>query len=438
MSGETLKGLFFPGSVLLLATALLLRWGLFPYSPSAVTFYFYLVLLSGLLLAGRFHSSAVVFALGTLLLAHWALEFFSRAAPTPAAAGKIAYQAVALLLPANFLLATLARERGIVASTVISRAALLFLESVFVAVICRPGATAGPGFLHAALLDRHLFLWTKIPQPAWLAFVLVCAVLAIRFVIYRRPTDSGMLWSLLAVLAGLNFGLERASTLYFATAGIILSASIIENSYLLAYHDELTALPGRRAFNEACLRLQPPYAIATVDIDHFKKVNDTYGHDTGDQVLRMVAARLARVGAGGRAFRVGGEEFSILFPEKSLKEALPCAESLRSAVERFSFRIRGLPERRSLRRGQDRRSESEKTVARRLVNYARRVPDEPLNTTLAVTISIGIAEPSGRNQEVEQVIRAADKALYRAKHGGRNRVEASGQPRRSRLRRSIA
>ena len=98
--------------------------------------------------------------------------------------------------------------------------------------------------------------------------------------------------------------------------------SIIENSYLLAYHDELTTLPSRRAFNDALLRLQDPYSIAVVDIDHFKRFNDTYGHDTGDQVLRLVAAGLSRVTGGGQAYRCGGEEFKILFPGKTTAEVV--------------------------------------------------------------------------------------------------------------------
>ena len=120
-----------------------------------------------------------------------------------------------------------------------------------------------------------------------------------------------------------------AATAYLATAGLILVSSIIENTYFLAYHDELTSLPARRAFNDALLRLEEPYAVAVVDIDHFKSFNDTYGHDTGDQVLRLVAAKLAGVTGGGRAYRVGGEEFSILFPGKSAKEAMPHLELLR-------------------------------------------------------------------------------------------------------------
>src|SRR5215475_3125232 len=98
------------------------------------------------------------------------------------------------------------------------------------------------------------------------------------------------------------------------TAGLIVAAAIVENSYRLAYHDELTLLPGRRAFNEAVMHLEHPFVIAAVDIDHFKSFNDTHGHDTGDQVLKLVAARLAEVGGGGRAFRYGGEEFTVIFP----------------------------------------------------------------------------------------------------------------------------
>src|SRR4051812_45029006 len=94
---------------------------------------------------------------------------------------------------------------------------------------------------------------------------------------------------------------------YVARAGMIILCSIIENSYVLAYHDELTTLPARRSFNDSILSLQNPYTIAVVDIDHFKSFNDTYGHDIGDQVLCMVATRLAHVTGNGQAYRIGGE-----------------------------------------------------------------------------------------------------------------------------------
>ena len=128
---------------------------------------------------------------------------------------------------------------------------------------------------------------------------------------------------------------------------------MIETSYVLAYHDELTGIRGRRAFNETLLSLDQQYAIAIVDIDHFKKFNDTYGHDTGDQVLCMVATRISKVSGGGQAFRCGGEEFAIIFREPSAKEAFDHLESLRQIIEGSTFKVRGF-ERRILLRADNR------------------------------------------------------------------------------------
>jgi diguanylate cyclase (GGDEF)-like protein len=215
-------------------------------------------------------------------------------------------------------------------------------------------------------------------------------------------------------------------------------ASIIENTYVLAYHDELTSLPARRAFNEAVLRLEAPYSIAVVDIDHFKSFNDTYGHDTGDQVLSMVASRLARVSGGGEAFRVGGEEFSILFPGKSMKEVVPHLESIRTLIAESTFRVRGTPDRRIAPRAAGRRIEDKRSTRRKLARPLN-PPAESLSG-LSVTVSIGVAETSPKTQDAERVIQAADKALYRAKKAGRNRVETASEPRSRtpRLKRNIA
>src|SRR5437868_12582514 len=78
-----------------------------------------------------------------------------------------------------------------------------------------------------------------------------------------------------------------------------------------------------------------------VDIDHFKVFNDTYGHDAGDQLLRMLGARLAEVGGGGRPFRYGGEEFAVIFSDTPLDDALPHLETLRQSIESTGFGLRG-------------------------------------------------------------------------------------------------
>lgn len=432
-SKATLKSLVLPGGVLLLTAVVLLWGGIVPVSASALDFYYYAVFAAGILLAWRFHSSRVLFALVFLILAHRAVEFFSAGRPPSVGPGHIAFEAIAFFLPVNFILLSFIPERGLGIPAIASRLGLLFIESVFVVLICRPGQVSGPGLFHYAFLGRDFFQWTKIPQPAFLAFALACAVLLVRFLLYHRPVESGLLWSLMAAMIGFHAGaVGRIPGAYLATGGLILLSSIIETSYAMAYHDELTGLLSRRAFNDALLRLEAPYAVAVVDIDHFKSFNDTYGHDTGDQVLRMVAARLARVGGGGEAFRVGGEEFSILFPGKSSKEVMEHLDRLRILIQNSTFLVRGGQERRTLARGPDRRAAAR---GKRI----RRVRPQNATADLSVTVSIGVAEPTSRLREVEQVIQAADKALYRAKQNGRNRLEtAPTRPRAARLKRSIA
>jgi len=479
-SPKTFKSLILPGALFLVAACIVFQ-GAFGSIPSSVVhFYFYSIFAAGILLAWRFHSSRILFALCTVFLAQRALEFFSSGRPTTAGPGRIALEAVSLLLPLNFIAFSVFRERGLGFPAILPRMALLFFESVFVAVICRPGEIVGPAFLHSRFLGR--MSWTPLPSLALLAFMAALAVLFVRLVLYRKPTESGLLWALLATFLAFQVGaVGPAATAYLATAGLILISSIIENSYFLAYHDELTSLPARRAFNDALLRLEEPYAVAVVDIDHFKNFNDTHGHETGDQVLRLVAGKLAGVTGGGRAYRVGGEEFSILFPGKSAKDVMPHLELLRTVVEVSTFRVRGGEERRGAARtqksrppdssagdsqnqdsrsqdpsnqetrsqdaqGQDFRSHERRSSERRARSRrppsprkrARPVTSQAGNQQISVTVSIGAAEPSGRYRSVEQVLQAADQALYRAKQGGRNRVEFSSAPRAARLKRNIA
>jgi diguanylate cyclase (GGDEF)-like protein len=427
----TIKSLLVPGAVLFAAATLLLRSGLLPIAPSAVTFYYYAVFGGGLLLAARFHSSRIFFALLVLFLGQRAIEFF--AAPgVSAGPGRIALEAVSFLLPVNFALFTFIRERGLAISAIASRLGLIFVESVFVAVICRPDEVGAPFFLHPAIFSPHLFQWTRIPQFSWILFLIASLLLLVRFLLYRKPVESGLLWSLVTVFLGLQSGaIGAVPRAYVASAGLVLLSSIIENSYVLAYHDELTALPGRRAFNDALLRLENPYTVAVVDIDHFKNFNDTYGHDIGDQVLCMVAERLAHVTGGGEAYRVGGEEFNILFPGKTTSETLDHLELLRSRIESSVFRVRRPQDRRSQAHGPDRRRVPQKKILRGQSSQQKLFGEE-----LRVTVSIGVAESAALTRDADQVIRAADQALYRAKDSGRNRVEAAHAPRARAAKRS--
>lgn len=187
---------------------------------------------------------------------------------------------------------------------------------------------------------------------------------------------------------------------FAAAGGAILVLAVFQETWRIAYVDQLTELPGRRALEEALARLDGCYAIAMVDVDHFKKFNDTYGHDVGDQVLRMVATNLREVGGGGRAYRYGGEEFTILFPGRTVDEAWEFVDQVRAAIADSTFELR-----RHDRRNGERRTQTSVTG------------------NIQITISAGLAEPSERQQSAGDVIKAADMALYEAKNRGRNRVE---------------
>lgn len=207
------------------------------------------------------------------------------------------------------------------------------------------------------------------------------------------------------------FYLRDISVVMFSAAGVSLIISLMRSSYDMVYRDELTGLLGRRALNERLKGLGGNYVIAMLDVDHFKKFNDTYGHNIGDEVLKMVAKQIAAVKGGGIPYRYGGEEFCVVFPSKKVAECRPFLEAVRLKVEGYRMVLRN-PKSREVpveiakeRRGRRAKIRNGKTVS--------------------VTISIGVADTSNRLREADDVLKAADAALYKAKKAGRNRLAAS-------------
>lgn len=421
------KSLAVPGGILLLGVAGLLYSGWLTLALPALSFLYYCALVGGMLLAWRFHSSRTFFALLVLFLAQQAIALFGGGHAVPGTPGATALEAVAVLVPLNFILIAAMQERGFTVSATAPIGLFLFVQSVIVSVLCRAAeaSQALPARAH------HVATTIAVPGYGMLAFATAGTFLLVRYLFTRKPVDSALLWSLSAYFLSLRFtGSARTSTVYAATAACMLAVSIIENSYLLAYHDELTTLPSRRAFNDALLRLQDPYSIAAVDIDHFKRFNDTYGHDTGDQVLRLVAMSLSGVTGGGQAYRCGGEEFAILFPGKTTADAVEHLERLRAAIEAAEFRMR-TGDRRRVPRGPDRRNQRPRSRARK-GDVIRQLAKETSPAPLSVTVSMGVATSSKENPHADLVLQAADKALYRAKANGRNRVETASARRRTR------
>jgi diguanylate cyclase (GGDEF)-like protein len=419
-SRTVLKPLTVPGGVLLFGVMLLTYLGWMTLALPSLTFLYYCAVIGGMLLAWRFRSSRVFLALLVLFLAGQAL---SLAATGHTRAGP-AFDAVAVLVPLNFLLIAAMQERGFTVTAVAPAGVVLFVQCVIVAVLLQSGE--GP-----ATHPHHPAATIVLPGYVLVSFSVAAVMLLARSLVTRKPVDSSFLWSLAAFFLAVHFaGSTRLAAVYSATAGCVLAVSIIETSYLLAYHDELTTLPSRRAFNDALLRLQEPYSVAVVDIDHFKRFNDTYGHDTGDEVLRLVASNLSRVTGGGQAFRCGGEEFAILFPGKTTADVLDHLEKLRARIETSEFRMRH-DDRRQLPRGPDRRSQRSRGRGR-AGHAIRQLAQERTFAPLSVTVSMGVAASVKNKVHPDAIVQAADKALYRAKANGRNRIETASDRRRAR------
>ena len=214
--------------------------------------------------------------------------------------------------------------------------------------------------------------------------------------------DAGLFWAFASLWLGLFVApRQEAVRLAWLAGGIILIFAVLEKAYRFAYRDELTQVPSRRAMAEQMETLRGQFAAAMVDIDHFKAINDTYGHGVGDQVLRKVASQVADVKGGGRVFRCGGEEFAVLFPGKTRREAASHMQAVLNAVGKDPFVLRHWT----------RPSKKPERPAK---------PRKPASENITVTVSIGVAESGGALTSPQEVLQAADAALYRAKKSGRN------------------
>jgi diguanylate cyclase (GGDEF)-like protein len=171
-----------------------------------------------------------------------------------------------------------------------------------------------------------------------------------------------------------------------------MEAQYHEEIYRLMTVDGLTELHNKRFFNEALeremsrtRRYAREFSLLLFDIDHFKKINDTYGHLAGDSVLRQLGALVRnKVRRDDVPARTGGEEFSVIVPEVSLEGAIQLAEKLRASIEGSVFRFEG--------------------------------------TKIPVTVSIGVAEWTEDIQDPADLVKRADERLYEAKRSGRNRT----------------
>lgn len=320
---------------------------------------------------------------------------------------RLIFAGLSILLPLNLLIFTFLEERGLLNYKGMSRVGFILLQIalLYSLVISDNIAlqSAVDDLLHYRLAPAQWDKGTMLPQPSLILFIVAALIQAVHLILTKSSSTAAFLGALIAAALALHFAKDPYTRdILMSTSLAILTAAVVQSAYGMAFVDELTSIPGRRALLTDMKKLRTRYVIAMADIDHFKKFNDTFGHDVGDQVLRMVANQLSRLGGGGKAYRYGGEEFTLLLPGMNNKEARKYLEEVRMSVEQSIFHLRG----------SDRPKKKPKNKAAR-----------SKSKSVKVTISIGSAESGGKKINPEEVMKRADKALYRAKEAGRNQVK---------------
>jgi diguanylate cyclase (GGDEF)-like protein len=254
-----------------------------------------------------------------------------------------------------------------------------------------------PGTLIGGRLDPDAVLFALAPGVAGVALTVLLVFGYVRFRFGRLVKAAERLAAgdaAVAVKLPPGGGLERRLATAINDLSLALAASQEAASI-----DRMTGVSNRQSLLgglftevERASRYGRPFSVAFVDIDHFKAVNDTYGHAVGDTVLKGVAQTIkANLRSTDTIGRYGGEEFMLLLSETDVEDAASLAEKLRQLIERLQFQVEGNPK-------------------------------------LTVTVSIGIAGGFGQLLRVDSLVRDADAAMYSAKALGRNQTYIFAEP----------
>lgn len=269
---------------------------------------------------------------------------------------------------------------------------------LWLGLICLPGLVF---YFQQPLMDLAIQQLSQPINAQWVDYslytiLLICSGLAGRRLHQDGSTVSAGLLTLMAWCL-LNQYWQHDYPLLEPALALCLMLSLLDYRHL-AYLDDLTGLPSRRACNEALARVGRNSYLVMLDVDHFKKVNDSHGHDVGDQVLKMLAGQLQKL-KHGSAFRFGGEEFCLIYAKAPNTEIEQRLDRLREQIADYQLQLR----------------------EHRLGKESRKVAKQK-KTGLSITVSMGVACFDQAQDDFEKVLKRADDALYKAKKQGRNRV----------------
>ena len=406
--GRALLSLLLPAGVLAGAYLLLSVVPALPASLAGLKLYgAYIVLALGAIVSLAFRRGRAVLALITLALVYAGHGLLVQDALTGFRAYTV-FAALAVFVPLNFAALSVLDERGTFNIHGVQRLGVIAVEVLLVSWVVFAGKAGIMEWAWTPLFKTKLFAASPVPQLGLVACAVGFAVCAAMWGSRRAPIELGLAGGLLAfVIAMHRIAEPLAFSVFISAAALILTVAVLQDTFRMAFRDELTGMPSRRELNERMKALRRHYTIAMIDVDRFKSFNDKYGHDLGDQVLKMVAAKLANVGGGGKAYRYGGEEFTVLFPNKDADAAMPHLEAVREQVANYKLALRAAA------RPVDTQSVKRERGAFRAAKSE------------SVTISIGVAQRTDKIATPDAVLKAADEALFRAKRGGRNRVQKS-------------
>ena len=368
-----------------------------PYLP-------YLLIFAGAFLAWGYNNGREFHLLMVVGLGYWAIRQYIWTPNLAIESQSMLFAIACVFIPLNYLLQNMLVERGVWRWQMLKRLSISLIQIALVVLLLKyPDANISQ-ILRSVLWQNPWPELVTITQPGVITITLSLVVIIVQLFKKTTVLRSSDLMSLLALAMALNSVAQPSvAMIFFSIAAASLLIGVILNSYNLAYLDELTNLPSRRALKQDLMGLGKRYCVAMLDLDHFKKLNDKYGHAVGDQALRMVAACLKKISGGGKVYRYGGEEFTLVFRNKETHEVLEHVDRLRKLIEKNAFHIRSR-------------------------KRPRQKPEQPQQTgkviKVNVTVSIGVAQRTEHHNTPQDVIKSADKALYTAKRAGRNCIHA--------------
>ncbi|GAB6095535.1 GGDEF domain-containing protein [Desulfatiferula olefinivorans] len=374
----------------------------------------YTVMVGGVFTARRFNNTGLVLTAFALILVYLSVQthgapIYDRPVASPAV-GKAAL----FLFPVNLIGFSFLIKRRIFSSLGSLYLFLFGLEILAVGIFCNPygllavqsrivlagysQALSDGVFALSLSLTRFLNDLGRLSGVLVLLWALV--FLFVRYVYLRDMGLAAFSMILATAMAGLLTAHSPAGTgiLFFASGSLVIIAAI-EGSYAMNDKDSLTGLDARKRLGARLRTLKGHYALALVDLDQFGRFNDDFGPDAGDAALKIIGDKLADLFRGVRAFRYGGEEFLVVFPEPQAAEAEILLETFRRTIESFPFLV---------------------PVTRMgLAIGGPKKQDRVRSAPLTVSVGAAFGSPTKKPQDV---LACADKALERAKREGRNRV----------------